>query len=56
MAEKKIIKEPRKKGLIIVHTGEGKGKTTAALGMAFRSAGHDYRVFIGRGAATTASW
>ena len=24
------------KGLIIVHTGDGKGKTTAALGMAMR--------------------
>jgi len=48
MVEKKIIKEPKKKGLIIVHTGDGKGKTTAALGMAFRSAGHDYRVFIGQ--------
>ncbi len=28
------------KGLLIVHTGEGKGKTTAALGMAMRAAGH----------------
>jgi cob(I)alamin adenosyltransferase len=45
---KRVIDEPRKKGLIIVHTGDGKGKTTAALGMAFRSVGHDYRVFIGQ--------
>jgi cob(I)alamin adenosyltransferase len=28
------------KGLIIVHTGNGKGKTTAALGLAFRMLGH----------------
>lgn len=28
------------KGLLIVYTGEGKGKTTAALGMAMRAAGH----------------
>ena len=28
------------KGLLIVFTGEGKGKTTAALGMAVRAAGH----------------
>jgi cob(I)alamin adenosyltransferase len=29
-----------KKGLIIVNTGNGKGKTTAALGLAFRMLGH----------------
>jgi len=34
------------KGLIIVHTGTGKGKTTAALGMVLRSLGHGYRVAI----------
>jgi cob(I)alamin adenosyltransferase len=34
------------KGLIIVHTGNGKGKTTAALGMVLRSLGHGYRVAI----------
>jgi cob(I)alamin adenosyltransferase len=33
-------------GLIIVHTGNGKGKTTAALGMVLRSLGHGYRVAI----------
>jgi cob(I)alamin adenosyltransferase len=32
------------KGLLIVFTGEGKGKTTAALGMAMRAAGHGLRV------------
>jgi len=31
-------------GLLIVHTGNGKGKTTAALGMAMRAAGHGLRV------------
>ncbi len=36
----------RTKGLVIVYTGDGKGKTTAALGMAFRSAGHHYRVAV----------
>ena len=34
----------RKKGLIIVHTGDGKGKTTAALGLAFRALGHGFKV------------
>jgi cob(I)alamin adenosyltransferase len=32
------------KGLLIVYTGNGKGKTTAALGQAIRAAGHGLRV------------
>ena len=35
-----------KKGLIIVFTGNGKGKTTAALGMAIRTLGHRGKVVI----------
>ncbi len=38
--------EAPKKGLVIVHTGDGKGKTTAALGMAFRAAGYGMPVLI----------
>lgn len=34
------------KGLIIVHTGAGKGKSTAALGMVFRALGHGLRVGV----------
>jgi cob(I)alamin adenosyltransferase len=34
------------KGLVIVHTGTGKGKTTAALGMICRSLGHGYKVAL----------
>lgn len=34
------------KGLIIVHTGNGKGKTTAALGMVIRCLGHGFKVAI----------
>jgi cob(I)alamin adenosyltransferase len=35
-----------KKGLLIVHTGNGKGKTTAALGLAMRALGHGLKVCI----------
>lgn len=44
------------KGLLIVHTGKGKGKTTAALGMVVRAIGHGKKVgvvqFV-KGAMTT---
>jgi len=34
------------RGLILVNTGNGKGKTTAALGVALRAAGNDMQVLI----------
>ena len=33
-----------RKGLVMVHTGDGKGKTTAALGVLFRAWGRDMQV------------
>jgi len=33
-----------KDGLVIVYTGNGKGKTTAALGLAMRAVGYDHKV------------
>ena len=33
-----------KDGLVIVYTGNGKGKTTAALGLAIRAVGYDHKV------------
>ena len=41
------LKERNKeKGLIIINTGHGKGKTTAALGMGLRTIGHGHKVAI----------
>ncbi len=37
-----------RKGCLQVYTGAGKGKTTAALGLALRSAGAGLRVFMGQ--------
>ena len=33
-------------GIVQVYTGNGKGKTTAALGLAFRAAGRDMKILI----------
>ncbi|MDD8019831.1 MAG: cob(I)yrinic acid a,c-diamide adenosyltransferase [Acidobacteriota bacterium] len=41
-------KTPEFKGLVEVYTGDGKGKTTAALGLAFRAAGHGFKSYIGQ--------
>ncbi|WP_330203680.1 cob(I)yrinic acid a,c-diamide adenosyltransferase [Cyanobacterium sp. Dongsha4] len=44
--DKRLANMKSEKGLIIVNTGDGKGKTTAALGMVMRSLGHGYKVAI----------
>lgn len=35
-------------GLVQVYTGDGKGKTTAAIGLAVRAAGRDFDIYIGQ--------
>jgi cob(I)alamin adenosyltransferase len=45
MSLKAVPREDRK-GLVIVYTGNGKGKTTAALGMVVRAIGYDWRVLM----------
>ena len=44
--DKLMAKKQGEKGLLIVHTGPGKGKSTAAFGMAVRCVGHGYKVGI----------
>ncbi|MGB3847468.1 MAG: cob(I)yrinic acid a,c-diamide adenosyltransferase [Sphingopyxis sp.] len=43
---KKVATKTVEKGLLIVHTGPGKGKTSAALGMAVRAIGHGMKVGV----------
>ena len=46
-ARNKILAtKTEERGLIIVHTGKGKGKSTAAFGMVFRAIGHGMRVGV----------
>ncbi|NEU73187.1 cob(I)yrinic acid a,c-diamide adenosyltransferase [Hassallia byssoidea VB512170] len=44
--DQRIANAVPEKGLVIINTGNGKGKTTAALGMVLRSLGHGYKVAI----------
>jgi cob(I)alamin adenosyltransferase len=44
--DKILATKTEEKGLIIVHTGKGKGKSTAAFGMVFRALGHGFRVGV----------
>ena len=44
--QQRLEARQQEKGLVVVFTGEGKGKTTAALGMVLRMLGHGERVAI----------
>ncbi len=44
--DKMLATKTREKGLLIVHTGKGKGKSTAAFGLVFRALGNGMRVGI----------
>lgn len=44
--DKIIATKTIEKGLLIVHTGKGKGKSTAAFGMVCRAIGHGHKVGI----------
>ncbi|MFM9975789.1 MAG: cob(I)yrinic acid a,c-diamide adenosyltransferase [Beijerinckiaceae bacterium] len=44
--DKMLAAKSDQKGLIIVHTGSGKGKTSAALGMVFRHIAHEMPVAV----------
>lgn len=42
-----MMREKREgQGLLMVHTGDGKGKSTAAFGMVFRAIGHGFKVGV----------
>ena len=44
--ERMLATKTEERGLLIVHTGKGKGKSTAAFGMVLRCLGHGMRVGI----------
>ncbi len=41
-----LATKTEERGLLIVHTGKGKGKSTAAFGMVFRAIGHGFRIGV----------
>ncbi len=46
MPQDDLQNQQEDKGLLVVYTGNGKGKTTAALGMCLRAIGYDWRICL----------
>lgn len=46
LQDKKVEAKTIEKGLLIVHTGTGKGKSTAAFGLVLRALGHGFRIGV----------
>ncbi len=46
LIDEHIAQAGRERGVLVVHTGNGKGKSTAAFGMAARALGHGMRVGV----------
>ena len=44
--DRMLATKTQEKGLLMVHTGKGKGKSTAAFGLAVRAMGNDMRVGV----------
>jgi cob(I)alamin adenosyltransferase len=44
--DREVAAKTVEKGLLVVHTGSGKGKSTAAFGLALRALGHGWKVGV----------
>jgi cob(I)alamin adenosyltransferase len=44
--DREVASKTIEKGLLVVHTGPGKGKTTAAFGLMLRALGHGWKVGV----------